>query len=182
MLSFVKAWYTLCFLLSAIKNVMHGTNTTVYLQLLCQTEWLQWGLTDWGHSRMCPNMLREVLLPCVEGYWRNEWYSVTSSDLVYSVLFLWESGVSSICWHTQRVWINGDQLQTRVWSVLQDIMGKRKSVKWLGLGLIHTAGRAEPNRFGLENKPMLWNGSIHTARRTEPDQAWPSVFAGWCLF
>jgi hypothetical protein len=39
------------------------------------------------------------------------------------------------------------------------------------LGLIHTASRAEPNRFGLENKPALLNGSIHTARRTEPDRA-----------
>jgi len=26
--------------------------------------------------------------------------------------------------------------------------------------------QAEPNWFGLENKPTLWNGSIHTARRT----------------
>jgi hypothetical protein len=47
--------------------------------------------------------------------------------------------------------------------------------------------RTEPNRFGLENKPTLWNGSIHTARRTvpnrtEPDRAWPSVFTGGCLF
>jgi len=44
--------------------------------------------------------------------------------------------------------------------------------------------RAEPNRtrFGLENKPTLWNGSIHTARRTELGRAWPSMFTGWCLF
>ena len=42
--------------------------------------------------------------------------------------------------------------------------------------------QAEPNRFGLENTSTLWNGSIHNARRTEPDGAWPSVFAGWCLF
>jgi hypothetical protein len=43
----------------------------------------------------------------------------------------------------------------------------------LHLGLIHTASRAEPNRFGLENKPTLWNGSIHTARRTEPNGTEP---------
>ena len=54
------------------------------------------------------------------------------------------------------------------------------------LGLIHTASRAEPKRFGLENKPTLWKGSIHTARRTEPsriepDRLWPSVFTGWCF-
>jgi hypothetical protein len=42
------------------------------------------------------------------------------------------------------------------------------------------ASRAEPNRFGLENKPTLWNGSIHTARRTEPGRAWSNVFTG-CL-
>jgi hypothetical protein len=50
------------------------------------------------------------------------------------------------------------------------------------LGLIHTASGAEPNRYGLENKPALWNGSIRTARRTEPDRARPSVFTGRCLF
>ena len=65
---------------------------------------------------------------------------------------------------------------------------------WLGLALLgletvtsyrscvraHShcrASRAEPNRFGLENKPALWNGSIHTACRTEP-----SLLTGWCLF
>ena len=31
------------------------------------------------------------------------------------------------------------------------------------------ASRAEPNPFGLENKPTLWNGSIHSKRRTQPN-------------
>jgi len=133
--SFVKVLCRLCFLLSQsdITNVMHGTNTIGYLQLLCQAEWLQWGHNDWGHSAVCPDTLREVLLQCDLGYWRNEWHSVTSwSDLIYSDLSSWEidchieSGDSDVRWRTHCVWINGNQLPAHVWSVLQDIMGKGK--------------------------------------------------------
>ena len=44
--------------------------------------------------------------------------------------------------------------------------------------------RTEPNRFGLENKPTLWNGSIHTARRTEPNRTGPSLTerVHWLMF
>jgi len=44
--------------------------------------------------------------------------------------------------------------------------------------------RTEPNRFGLENKPTLWNGNIHTARRTEPNRTGPSLTerVHWLMF
>jgi hypothetical protein len=95
----------------------------ICLFAIIMSDWMAAVRCDWGHSGMCPDMLREVLFKCVVWYWRNEWNSVTSwSDLIYCV-FLWESGVLDICWHAC-VWINGDQLQACVWSVLRDIMGK----------------------------------------------------------
>jgi hypothetical protein len=77
-LEFCESVIPLCFLLSDFTDVMHGTNTAVYLQLLCQSEWLHWGHTDWGHSGICPDTLREVPLHCDVGHSRNEWHTLTS--------------------------------------------------------------------------------------------------------
>jgi hypothetical protein len=53
-----------CSLLSNIMHMTHNTNTTVYSWWLHQTEWLQWGLTDWGYVGICTGVIRKVLSQC----------------------------------------------------------------------------------------------------------------------
>ena len=52
------------FILSDIRCTVRDTDTSVYLQWLCQTECLQSDIADWGHAEVWWDMLRKVLSQC----------------------------------------------------------------------------------------------------------------------
>jgi hypothetical protein len=66
--SFDSCFLMLCtkfdthFILSDIRCAVRDTVTSVYLQWLYQTEWLQSDIADRGHVEMCWDMLRKVLI------------------------------------------------------------------------------------------------------------------------
>jgi hypothetical protein len=103
-------------------------------------------------------------------------------DLVIRIIRIMLKYLLNVVWNVD--WINVARVKDQDRSFVISINGNYLFARWVAIRLRSHCqpSWAEPNRFGLENKPTLWNGSIHTARRTEPDRAWPSVFPDWCLF